>query len=94
MDNRQSPELHKTEAALLTIPEVCLYLNVKRATFYNLNATGTFGLLPLRLGNCRKVLYSKIELDAYLKASTIQGKFINRQQWQNSRKDYLNETKP
>lgn len=86
-NNKQSPELLKIEPALLNILQVCAYLNVKRATFYNLNATGAFGLLPIKLGTCRKVLYSKIELDAYLKASTAIGKFINRQQWQNQRKE-------
>lgn len=79
----------KIEPALLTIPQVCLYLNIKRATFYKINATGVFGLLPIKLGTSRKVLYSKIELDAYLKASTVQGKFINRQAWQNQRKDAI-----
>lgn len=89
MSNNQSPESLMIQPALLTIPDVCLYLNVKRATFYSLNATGTFGLLPIKLGTCRKVLYSKIELDAYLKASTAIGKFINRQEWQTQRKEYL-----
>ncbi len=77
----------KIEPALLTIPQVCEYLNIKRATFYKINATGAFGLLPIKLGTCRKVLYSKDELDAYLKASTITGKFINRRHWQNQRKE-------
>lgn len=89
MSNKQSPGPVKIEPSLLSIPQVCLYLNVKRATFYSLNATGTFGLLPIKLGTCRKVLYSKIELEAYLKASTVQGKFINRQAWQNQRKEAI-----
>ena len=77
----QSPESLKIEPALLTIPQICEYLNIKRATFYKIKENGVFGLLPVRLGTCRKVLYSKIELDAYLKASTAIGKFINRQVW-------------
>jgi predicted DNA-binding transcriptional regulator AlpA len=85
--SKQSPEPLRIEPALLTIPDICQYLNIKRATFYNLNSTGAFGLLPIKLGTCRKVLYSKIELDAYLKASTAIGKFINRQIWQNQQRD-------
>lgn len=87
MANNHPPEPLQIAPALLTIPQVCEYLNVKRATFYTLNATGAFGLLPIKLGTCRKVLYSKMELDSYLKASTAIGKFINRQQWQNQRKE-------
>jgi len=70
-------EPQKIEPALLTVPQVCEYLNVKRATFYKLNSTGAFGLLPVQLGTCRKVLYSRVELDSYVKA-----KCPHRKQWQ------------
>ncbi len=69
------------QPALLTIPQVCAYLNIARPTFYKLN-TGTFGPLPVRLLGCRKVLYSRAELDAYVRESTVQGRLIPRQQWQ------------
>jgi predicted DNA-binding transcriptional regulator AlpA len=69
------------QPALLTIPQVCAYLNIARPTFYKLN-TGTFGPLPVRLSGCRKVLYSRTELEAYIRESTAQGRFIPRQQWQ------------
>ena len=67
----------KIEPALLTIPQVCAYLNIGRATFYKINATGTFGLLPVKLGTCKKVLYSRAELDDYVKSNCP-----HRKQWQ------------
>ena len=82
MSSKQSPETLKLEPALLTIPQVCEYLNIKRATFYKINATGAFGLLPIRLGTCRKVLYSKAELDAYVRANCP-----HRKIWQSQRKE-------
>ena len=78
----QTPEPPQIEAALLTIPQVCQYLNIKRATFYKINATGAFGLLPVRLGTCRKVLFSRAELDAYVRAGCP-----HRKQWQIQRKE-------
>ena len=71
----------KIEPALLTIPQVCAYLNIARATFYKINATGAFGLLPVKLGMCRKVLYSRIELDAYVRAGCP-----HRKIWQSQRR--------
>lgn len=71
----------KIQPALLTIPQVCAYLNIARPTFYKIN-TGAFGLLPVKILGCRKVLYSRIELEAYVKESTTQGRLIPRQQWQ------------
>ena len=53
----------KIAPALLNIPQVCAYLNIARATFYKINATGAFGLLPIKLGTCRKVLYRKDEIE-------------------------------
>jgi len=67
--------------ALLTIPQVCAYLNIARPTFYKIN-TGAFGPLPVKIFGCRKVLYSRTELEAYIQESTAQGKFIPRKQWQ------------
>ena len=80
---KQTPEPLKIEAALLTIPQVCQYLNIKRATFYKINATGAFGLLPVKLG-CRKVLYSRTELMEWLNARPP---CPHRKQWQIQRKE-------
>lgn len=85
--NLQSPEPLQIEPALLTIPQVCLYLNISRAEFYKIKSTGVFGLLPLGIGTSKKVLYSRAELVAYVNASTSIGKFIHRQAWQNQRKE-------
>ena len=74
---KQTPELVMIEPALLTVPQVCEYLNIARATFYGIKATGAFGPLPVKLGNCRKVLYSKAELEAYVRAGCP-----HRRQWQ------------
>lgn len=71
----ETPE--RIEPALLTILQVCAYLNIARPTFYKINATGAFGLLPIKLGTCRKVLYSRAELDAYVRAGCP-----HRKQWQ------------
>ena len=76
----------KIQPALLTIPQVCAYLNIARPTFYKIN-TGAFGLLPVKILGCRKVLYSRTELEAYLKESTAQGKFIPRKVWQIQKKE-------
>jgi predicted DNA-binding transcriptional regulator AlpA len=84
MISKQLPEPLQIEPALLTIPQVCLYLNIKRATFYKINATGAFGLLPIKLGTCRKVLYSRIELESFLKAGCP-----HRKQWQTMKKEFL-----
>lgn len=77
---KQSHE--KIAPALLTIPQVCAYLNIARATFYKINATGAFGLLPIKLGTCRKILYSRIELDAYVRVGCP-----HRRQWQIQKKE-------
>ena len=75
----ESPE--RIQPALLTIPQVCAYLNIARPTFYKINA-GSFGPLPVKLLGCRKVLYSRLELEVYVRESTAQGRLIPRQQWQ------------
>lgn len=84
MNNKQPPEALKIQPALLTIPQVCAYLNIARATFYKINATGAFGLSPVKLGTCRKVLYSRIELDAYVKAGCP-----HRKQWESMKRDFM-----
>jgi len=71
----------KIEPALLTIPQVCQYLNIKRATFYKLNASGKFA--PLQIGLCRKVLFNKMELENWIRAGCP-----HRKIWQNQRKEY------
>ena len=80
MSNNESPE--RIEPLLLDIQQVCEYLNIARATFYKINATGAFGLLPIKLGTCRKILYSRAELDAFVRAGCP-----HRKQWQVQRKD-------
>jgi excisionase family DNA binding protein len=82
MNNNQSPEPLRIQPALLTIPQVCAYLNIARPTFYKINATGAFGLLPIKLGTCRKVLYSRAELDAYVRAGCP-----HRKLWQIHKKE-------
>ena len=76
--------LERIAPALLTIPQVCEYLNIARPTFYKINATGAFGLLPIKLGTCRKVLFSRAELDAYVQAGCP-----HRKTWQTMRKDFM-----
>lgn len=78
------PENPKTETitpALLTIPQVCRLLNIARPTFYKLSASGAFGLLPVKLGACRKVLYQRAEIEAWLQADCPP-----RKRWQEMRK--------
>ena len=77
-------ESPKIEPALLTIPQVCSYLNIGRATFYKINATGAFGLLPVKLPTCKKVLYSRAELEAFLRAGCP-----HRKLWQTMRRTAL-----
>lgn len=70
----------KIESALLTVGQVCQLINVKRATFYKLKASGRFGPLPVPL--CRKVLYLRSEIEDWLKA-----RCPHRKQWQIMRKE-------
>lgn len=63
------------EPALLTVKQVCKLINVKRATFYKLKASGHFGPLPVPL--CRKVLHLRSEIEDWLQA-----KWPHREQWQ------------
>ena len=80
MDNKkQSHELLQPE--LLSVEQTCQVINVKRATFYNLRASGKFALLPVPL--CRKLLYSKSELLAWIRAGCP-----HRKQWQIMKKEF------
>ena len=63
------------EPALWGIPQVIQYLNICRAEFYRWNATGKFA--PLSLGLCRKRLYLRAEVEAWLQAGCP-----NRKLWQ------------
>lgn len=74
--------LSKIQPALLTIEQTCELINVKRATWYKLNATGAFGLLPVRLGTCRKVLYLKTEIENWTQAGCP-----HRKIWQTMKKN-------
>jgi predicted DNA-binding transcriptional regulator AlpA len=67
-------ETVKIEPALLTIPDVCKLTNISRTAFYRLNASGKFAPLPVNL--CRKVLYQRAEIEAWLAA-----KCPHRRQW-------------
>jgi excisionase family DNA binding protein len=57
---------NKIEPALLTIPQVCKLLNISRAEFYRLGASGKFA--PLQVGLCRKVLYRRTEIEDWVNA--------------------------
>ncbi|MHC4426746.1 MAG: helix-turn-helix transcriptional regulator [Planctomycetota bacterium] len=59
---------------------MCEYLNISRALFYKLNATGAFGLLPIKLGTCRKVLYRRDEIEEWIQAGCP-----HRKQWQSTK---------
>ena len=49
---------------LLTIHDVLKMLNISRAEFYKLNASGRFA--PLQIGLCRKVLYQRAEVESWI----------------------------
>lgn len=72
------------QPALLTIPQVCEYLNIARPTFYNLRASGKFAPLPVNL--CSKVLYQKEEIENWVKAG-----LPHRKQWQVMKREFQNE---
>jgi len=59
---------------LLTISDVCKMLNISRAEFYRLDASGKFA--PLQVGLCRKVLYRKAEIQSWIQAGCP-----HRKQW-------------
>lgn len=62
--------------ALLDISQVCQFLNISRPTYYRIAASGKLGPLPIRL--CTKTLYSRIELEAWIKDGCCKP----RKQWQ------------
>lgn len=59
---------------LLGIPDILKMLNLGHSTFYALCSSGKFAPLPVNL--CRKVLYQRAEVDAWLAA-----KCPHRRQW-------------
>ena len=61
---KQSPEPLRIEPALLTIPQVCAYLNISRAEFYRIDESGKFA--PLSVGLCKKRLYLRSEIEEWL----------------------------
>jgi len=78
-----TPEtLERIEPALLTILQVCQLVNISRAEFYRLDASGKFA--PLPVGLCRKVLYQKQEVLDWISA-----KCPHRKLWQTTRKDFM-----
>ena len=89
MSNNQSPKPLQIEPALFNIEQTCSYLNISRAEFYKIKQSGALGLLPVKFSGCGKVLYSRIELEAYINQSTAQGKLIPRKQWQSMKKEFM-----
>jgi excisionase family DNA binding protein len=63
---------------LLTISDVCKMLNISRAEFYRLNASGKFA--PLQIGLCRKVLYNRDEVENWIRAGCV-----HRKVWQTTK---------
>lgn len=80
MSNNQFPEL--IAPALLTIEQVCQLINISRAEFYRLNASGKFA--PLSVGLCRKVLYRRDEIEGWIKAN-----LPHRKLWISMKKDFM-----
>ena len=72
----------KIPAALLTIEQTCQFLNISRAEYYRLNASGKFA--PLSVGLCRKVLYRKDEIEAWIKAN-----LPHRKLWISMKKEFM-----
>lgn len=75
------PESIKIEPALLNIEQTCQLINVKRAHFYNLRASGKFAPLPVNLS--RKVLYVRSEIESWIKSGCVP-----RKQWQILKKEF------
>ena len=75
-------EIPEIEPLLLDIRQLCKCLGVARPTYYKLSANGTLGPLPIKL--CRKVLYSKAEIEQWVQASCP-----HRKQWQVMRKEFM-----
>jgi predicted DNA-binding transcriptional regulator AlpA len=66
--------------ALLTIEQTCQLLNISRAEWYRLNQSGVFA--PLSVGLCRKRLYIRTEIEAWIRAG-----LPHRKIWQTMKKE-------
>lgn len=73
-----TPEI---EPLLLDINQLCMCLGIKRATYYRISANGMLGPLPIKL--CRKVLYSKTEIERWVEVGCP-----HRKQWQILKKEF------
>jgi predicted DNA-binding transcriptional regulator AlpA len=60
----EAPE--RVEPLLLDIQQLCKSLSIARPTYYKILANGMLGPLPIKL--CRKVLYSKGEIERWVQA--------------------------
>lgn len=58
----ETPE--KIQPLLLDIQGLCKCLSIARPTYYKISANGMLGPLPIKL--CRKVLYSKAEIEQWV----------------------------
>lgn len=67
--------------ALLTIEQTCQILNISRAEFYRLDASGKFA--PLSVGLCRKRLYVRNEIESWIRAG-----LPHRKIWQTIKKEF------
>ncbi len=77
---KQSSEPLQLQPELLTVEQTCQLINVARPTLYKLSATGALGPMSVKL--CRKVLYSKSEIQAWIHAGCP-----HRKQWQIMKKE-------
>jgi excisionase family DNA binding protein len=82
MKDKQFPEPLRIEPALLTILQVCQLLNISRAEFYRLDQNGKFALLST--GLCRKRLYVRAEIEAWIRAG-----LPHRKLWQPMKKEFM-----
>jgi excisionase family DNA binding protein len=76
-----SSDASTIQPALLTIAQVCELLNISRAEFYRLDASGKFA--PLGVGLCRKRLYPRHELDNWVRAGCP-----HRRIWSTMKKEF------
>ncbi|HBG26983.1 MAG: hypothetical protein A2Y10_15380 [Planctomycetes bacterium GWF2_41_51] len=68
-------DISTIQPELLTISDVCKMLNISRAEFYKLNASGKFA--PLKVDLCRKILYNRTEIENWIRSGCV-----HRKQWQ------------
>lgn len=76
--NTEAPTI---QPALLTILQVCEYLNISRAEFYRLDQSGKFA--PLSVGLCKKRLYLRTEIESWLETG-----LPHRKQWVTMKKEF------